>query len=157
MNDTDSERYAAASQLAAVRRAAAAAQSAGYNNGITLIVWGTVVALTFTLIDILGPTPGAIGCIPVAGGAALWTRWYQKHRPVQTGCVATRRVVKVWAVYYTLCLFAMVQTVHRHFHEAPPTGFFTAFGLVSAAPLVFGGWRMRRALTRSETRNVDSR
>ena len=146
------------SDLRTISQAEAAARRHSPNNGVVPLVWGAAVLMTMMSFD-AAPHLAAnsemgiliagafCGVIPVA--AAAWTCLYRRRLPVQPRTLDRPRLYFWWGLYHTAVVcggtalgIALAHFLHRH---CVPVGTFTLIGLLDAAPLLWIGWRQRRA------------
>ncbi len=147
----------AVESLRAIEQAKGVVSRHSENSGMIQLVWGVVVLLGMIGFDVfprlvawlfglkvsagMGPVAAALFLVLLAAGTSLWTIWYRSHRPVKPLKIENKALFILWGFYHSAVIF--LGTLFGVFLSRPPF-WFTLVGVLSAAPLLIIGWRMRQ-------------
>lgn len=148
----------AAESLREIERARGIVSRHSENNGTVQLVWGVVIVLGLAGFDVfprlaqllfptgraalsIGPIAAALFIALLASVTSIWMAFYIKQRPVRPLRIENKMLFLFWGFYHSVVI--VVGTFGGLLLSRPPF-WFTGVGLLSAAPLLITGWRMRQ-------------
>ncbi len=134
----EAEKMEAVERLEAIRKAQSAAQKHSPNNGTIQLVWGGLIIVGLALFDIFPGIWAGFIWAGIAIVASFWTARYASRLKVQP---RKMRNPFIWmAIYYPVLLMGAILL----FPGKPPF-LFTIVGVLTALPILWVGWQLRRA------------